>query len=201
MDALRTETIEDVKILADLNKLKLTLVTGATAVAFGLAPNQKSTIHPIIILAIVPLICLFVDCHYYHHLAKIFARASYLRAYRPIAGESHGRYEEYMRLIRSRLSPKLFSFETTAQLGSSLLFSLFIPSIGIVACQFEPMVAMSPGFKTLTTLTLLSSVVLGLIHVLYFYRKYRRSIEALHKGEDEWIAEQKTEANVPNQTQ
>lgn len=187
MDQLRVETIEDVKILADLNKLKLTLVTAVTAVAFGMAPDQKSAIHPIILLGVVPLICLFVDCQYYHHLSKIFARASFLRAHSSGTGDTHCCYEEYMKAVRDKISPKLFTFETTAQIGSSILFCTLIPAVGLLTAYYEPKVVLSPDYRIFTTWVLSSSVVVGVGHVIFFHCKHKRSIKKLHAGEEEWI--------------
>ena len=182
MDSLRAETVEDVKILSQLNRLKITLVTGTAAVAFGLAPSTAAGDVSPVLLCLAPLICLYIDCQYYHHLAKIFARAAFMRHEPQLLNETQGLYERFMRQVRLEISPKLFNFEITAQLGSSIIFSSVIPLLG-VAQVYLGKSSLTDTHKYIISGLLLGSTILGLGLVLYYYRAYDKSVTLLRQHE------------------
>lgn len=184
MESLRTETIEDVKILSQLNRLKITLVTGSAAVAFGLAPSTPVGDLSPLMLCLAPLICLYCDCQYYHHLAKIFARAAFFRRSVDSMTDVQVAYESFMREVRVSISPKLFSFETTAQLGSSVVLSIAVPLLGI-PYLYLGQCKLNEGDKLWVSGILLGSVVLGLALILIYFSKYNASLKMLRSSESE----------------
>jgi hypothetical protein len=61
MESLRNEQMEDIKQLAILNRVKITLVTAVAAVAFGIGATSAIGDYAPLLLALVPLICLYID--------------------------------------------------------------------------------------------------------------------------------------------
>ncbi|NNE93754.1 MAG: hypothetical protein HKN23_19055 [Verrucomicrobiales bacterium] len=193
MESLRTETIEDVKILSQLNRLKITLVTGTAAVAFGLAPSTPVGDLSPLMLCLAPLVCLYCDCQYYHHLAKIFARAAFFRRFSDSMTDVQVAYEKFMREVRMSISPKLFSFETTAQLGSSVVLSIFVPLLGI-PYMYLGQSQLSGRDKIWVAGILLGAVILGLVLTLTYFSKYSSSLKMLRDAESQRIGADSTVA-------
>ena len=97
--------------------------------------------------------------------------------------EVQEQYESFMREVRSRISPKLFSFETTAQLGSSLVLSLIVSILG-VAYLYLGESNLSDFEKEIITICLIGSIILGIILTGIYYYRYSSSLEMLRKDEE-----------------
>lgn len=178
--AFRSEITDTVKALFELNKLKIVLASGLLAVAFGIGSSSKIGDFSYLTLTLVPFTCLYIDFQYYHCLAKIFVLARFLSESEAFSGEAKvvKSYEEFVDRIRETSAPGLFSFESKAQLGSSLLLSVTCPILGIVA-----LLATTPSREPSTgagvmLVALAISVTVGsaliVISFLYFKRQMAR---------------------------
>src|SRR5687768_8689849 len=113
VDSFRAEIREQVAILSQLNRLKIVIAAGLTAVSFGIGPAQSPVRDQnYLVLCLIPFTCLYIDLQYYHGLAKIFVLARFLTSLPDelVAARLIREYEQYIERIRTRLAPRLFSF-------------------------------------------------------------------------------------------
>ena len=181
MDILRQETIEDVKALSQLNRLKVTLVAGLAAVAFGVGPYSNIGKYSYLLLCWVPMVCAYIDFQYLHYLAKVFVRGAFLRNMQPQEpnDHTHQRYQAFVHLVRSELAPNLFSFEKKALLGSSVTLSLS-PLLALPVIYFSQSNYKVNELCVLSGLIIMSSLI-GITLIISSYKKYRYE---LHKVEN-----------------
>ena len=65
MSVFRSEITDTVRALFELNKLKIVLVSGLLAVAFGIGSASKAGDYSFLVLTMVPFICLYIDYQFY----------------------------------------------------------------------------------------------------------------------------------------
>ena len=180
MESLRNEQVEDIKQLAQLNRVKITLVTAIAAVAFGIGTNSNIGHYAPILLAMTPLVCLYVDFQYYHNLAKVFARAAFLRSVQSDDVETliNQEYERFIDCIRNKAAPEMFGFESRAQLGSSYILSIVTPALAMPVL-FSSNSPLAKAEQWTITGILGVFVVGGLFLIWWSYRRYCRGLKKM----------------------
>jgi hypothetical protein len=175
--AFRAEITDNVKALLELNKLKIVLVSGLLAVAFGIGSSTRAGDYSYLTLTLVPFICLYVDYQYYHGLAKIFVLARFLSE--SVAISDEGRvvqaYELFVDRVRESSAPGLFSFESRAQIGSSALLTLTCPLLGVLAIGTTTASYQSPGGMAMIAALCISALV-GAILIFISFRRFKLDI-------------------------
>lgn len=115
---LKQEINQTHQTIYDIAKWKLILVSSIAGLSLGLTvDNQTKEFH--LLLLIVPLVCAYSDLVYYQNLLRIFVLATFLRN-RKSSPNVIVKYEKYVRNTRKK---KVFNFELSSQLLSSLVFS------------------------------------------------------------------------------
>ena len=177
MDSLRQETIEDVKTLSQLNRLKVTLVAGLAAVAFGIGPYSKIGQYSYLLLCWVPIVCVYIDFQYFHYLAKIFVRGVFLRNMEAKTDDdkTHASYQCFMHSVRTEIAPALFGFEKKALLGSSIILSvsplLALPIFYFSRSKYETYELI------ILSIALIASSLCGIFLTITSYNKYRTELD------------------------
>lgn len=178
--AFRAEITDTVKALFDLNKLKIVLVSGLLAVAFGIGSSSKVGDYSFLVLTLVPFICLYIDYQYYHGLAKIFVLARFLSTAKLTSDDARlvQYYEQFVDRIRESAAPGLFSFESKAQIGSSALLTLTCPLLGVMAIATTP-----ESLGTLSGRAMIGALLLaafaGIALIIWSYRAFRLELSRM----------------------
>jgi hypothetical protein len=180
-EGFRSEIRDTVKTLSELNKTKLILVSGLVAVAFGIGSASRVGDFSYLTLSFIPFVCLYVDFQYYHGLAKIFVLGKFLKEIPPPYDNGLRliiAYERFVHHIRDKASPGLFSFESKAQIGSSIMLSLLGPCLGAIALITRPDQSRPRGTVPMIII-LISSSIIGTVSVCFSYRSYRRALRSI----------------------
>ena len=123
-EKLRDEIIESEKARGDLIKWKLILVAAIGSVGLGLGSNATSMNNPTILLALIPLVCLYVDMVCYHNELRILIIGRFLRT--GASDQTVQAYEQHAK--NSRLG---FSLEATALLAATVVVCALVVLVGI----------------------------------------------------------------------
>jgi hypothetical protein len=115
---LKQEINQTHQTIYDIAKWKLILVSSIAGLSLGLTV-EKQTRDFHLLLLIVPLVCAYSDLVYYQNLLRIFVLATFLRTREPSA-DLIVEYENYVHDTRQK---KVFNFEKSSQVLSSLVFS------------------------------------------------------------------------------
>ena len=180
--AFRTEITDLGKVLVDLNKLKIVLVSGLLAVAFGIGASSKAGDYSLLVLSLVPFICIYIDYQYYHCIARIQILARFLSAGDFASEEAQlvQYYELFVHRIRESGAPGIFSFETRAQRGSSVLLAVTCPLLGILAIVTNASLGKSSaGIWMMVVLGVCS--LAGVTLVIWSYELFRNQVKRMHK--------------------
>jgi len=125
MSIFRTEIIETSKARTDFLKWKLIGTAGLGAVGLGL-PVPASIAGGYLVLALIPLVCFYVDMISRQIALRILVIASFLRLQG--AGEQAA-YEVFAKLNRDK---GMFEFEDVAQSCSTVVMSLLVFVLGLL---------------------------------------------------------------------
>ena len=117
MDILRKEIIEAEKLRSEFLRWKLLLVAGLGAAGLGLTDSPL----PQIVLALIPLVCVYVDLVARHMNLRILVIAAYLRAADFAPGDDGCHFREYEDLCKEKRH--VFGFETVALSWSTIALS------------------------------------------------------------------------------
>lgn len=125
IDKLRDEIIESQKVRTDLLKWKLIIVSalGMAAVGVG-AKDEIAEKPPIMLLALIPIVCLYVDVVCFHSHLRIMAIAKFLRTELD-ANDLARKYEEYCTTNRIQ-----FHLEEIALLYTTVSLTLIVGLLG-----------------------------------------------------------------------
>ena len=119
-DSLRTEIIESQKFTVDLEKWKIILVAALGSVALGISNDFR--VRPAV-LALIPLVCAYVDMLVYHNGLRIMAISHFLQGTRD--DEFAQRYEKFCERNRG-----VFPLEEYALFVTTLIVSV---AVGVFA--------------------------------------------------------------------
>ncbi len=125
MSEFRTEIIETSKTRTEFLKWKLIGAAGLGAVGLGLT-EHTGTAGGYLVLALIPLVCFYVDVICRHISLRILVVGRFLRL--PQAGEQAA-YEEFAQLSRNE---GVFGFEDLALVWSTALLSGLVFLLGLV---------------------------------------------------------------------
>ena len=166
MDKLRDEIIESEKTRNDLLKWKLILVAALGAAGLGIGSQGAKDL--VVLLALVPVVCLYVDALCFHAELRILAIASFLRMLP--ATELERQYENHCKANRRH-----FSLEGWALLGTTVALSL---AVFVVGQGHGRQYGVDPGPAGIVlTWAGGSGAVAGLVF-FFFFRGRSRKLEA-----------------------
>lgn len=135
VDKLREEIITSQQNQANLTRWKLLLIAAIGASSLGVLPNSQITERTLALLALLPLVCLYVDTLCFHSGRRVMTIAKYFRAAGRRAKDRGdtttemaevGEYEEFCRANRNH-----FGLEGIALLIVSVLLSAAVSITGI----------------------------------------------------------------------
>jgi hypothetical protein len=189
-DKLRDEIIETQRSQSDLTKWKLILIAGIMAATYKVIPGIEGLQEPLP-LALIPLVCMFVDIVCFHLGLRILTIARFFRC-RPLDKtlkdpnlENAKRVQEYENYCRSnRLG---FAME-----GYALLLVTLLLSFGVFLVGQYPDVQRAVGLcekgvepddmKCTGSPALAVSGGAGFVLSLYFFRAYKRKVRWLDES-------------------
>ncbi len=119
-DSLRTEIVESQKFTVDLEKWKIILVAALGSVALGI--SNDFNVRPAV-LALIPLVCAYVDVLVYHNGLRIMAISHFLQG--TPGDEFAKRYEKFCEHNR-----RVFPLEEYALFVTTLVVSV---AVGVFA--------------------------------------------------------------------
>lgn len=122
-DKLRDEIIESQKAQTDLVKWKLILVAAIGGAGLGAVPNAPK--NSAFLLALIPLVCIYVDAVCFHCEIRIVSIARYFRL-APDGMNAEREYEEHCKKHRTH-----FALINIALLGASVMLSGLVLSAGM----------------------------------------------------------------------
>ena len=172
LEKLRDEIIESQKARTDLIKWKLILVAAIGGAAFGIGSTVTGAENPpVVLLALVPIVCLFVDAVCIHNEIRILMIARFIRG--GALGAVPKQYEDYCREIRLWW----FSLEEAGLLLTTVGLSALIGIAGSSDLLRNLMTLPKPVDDSVSALLQWSGamgVTLGLLfHVVYFYNSHK----------------------------
>lgn len=135
VDKLREEIITSQQNQANLTRWKLLLIAAIGASSLGVLPNGRITERTLALLALLPLVCLYVDTLCFHSGRRVMTIAKYFRAAGRRAKDRGdtaselaevGEYEEFCRANRHH-----FGLEGIALLIVSVLLSAAVSITGV----------------------------------------------------------------------
>jgi hypothetical protein len=88
VDKLREEIITSQQAEGNLTRWKLLLIAAIGASSLGVLPNSTITERTMALLALLPLVCLYVDTLCFHSGRRVMTIAKYLRNVQPGASSS-----------------------------------------------------------------------------------------------------------------
>lgn len=118
---LRTEIVESQKSVSDLLKWKIILIAAVGSTAFGLLKEKRDV--TLELLALIPLICAYVDALVYHDGLRMMIISKFLQDMGSIDGLLSS-YEKHCASHR-----RAFYLEITILIGTSLLLSVVIGAL------------------------------------------------------------------------
>jgi hypothetical protein len=132
---LRTEIVETQKNRTELVKWKLLLVAGLGTVSLGLGEKVIEGVGalpahsgpPIHLLALIPLVCLYVDVLCYHQQARILVIGYFL-----LGRTDEPFWQAYEILARAAARQRAFSLEDWALSYSTRFFSILVVVVAII---------------------------------------------------------------------
>lgn len=172
--ALRAEVVESQKFVVDLERWKLILVAALGAAALGLGPGsgegpQRSDRELEILLALIPLVCVYVDVLVYHNGLRILVISHFLQG----PGHGDGFARSYERFCGEKR--KFFFLETYALLATTLFLSV---AVFVLAFRVD----MARAIRFLVGASGAVGVVAGTV-VLVVYERLVDKLEAARSGE------------------
>lgn len=175
-DKLRDEIIESQKAQIDLLKWKIFLVAAIGAVALGAAPNTPKNAG--LLLALIPLVCIYVDSLCLHCELRILAIARHQRTRKETSKSPEQLYEEYCQRNRSG-----FALVTVALLGSSVALCLLVLVVGAVG-SVQTVLGICPNDTGLCKWTLIIAGSVGLAGGAFFHGFYAWRKRELDSNDD-----------------
>lgn len=118
VSSLRTQIIETQKIRSDLMKWKLVLVSGLGAAGIGL--EKFNITQQIILLALIPLVCVYVDAMCAHLSLRILLIGEFIATYDPL-NDDEKCAQSYECFIRQK--PQSYGLEEFALRWSTIFLS------------------------------------------------------------------------------
>jgi hypothetical protein len=180
-DKLRDEIIESQKAQHDLVKWKLILVAAIGATGLRAVPNAPP--RAAALLALIPLVCIYVDAACFHCEIRIMTIARFFRLNR-IEDLAHNRiYEEFCERHRTH-----FALIDVALLGVSVILSLLV----FVIALSDPMKVLLgvPPHDDAISLGLGASGAFGIVFSLLFY--------SFCRNRTRWLDDAPIGQKVPN---
>ena len=156
--ALREEIVECQRARAEFIRWKLILVAAVGAVALGVGQGTTATPLPAL-LALIPLICVYVDSVCLHNDARIMVIAAFFRGSAEVSRAGKA-YETFCATHRS-----WFYHETIAVFGSSAALAILV---AIVSLRKDTQDLMRMG--EVVPVLLFTSGVVGLALTGWLYR-------------------------------
>jgi len=172
LDSLRNEIVESQKARTDLLKWKLILVAVIGAAAFGIGSNVPSQTGsspspPVVLLALVPFVCFYVDAVCLHNDIRILLIARFIR--RGTLGPVATQYERYC--IENR---RHFSIESVALVVTTTGLSALVALIGL-SDWLPP--AVQPFVREILAISGIIGVVLGPFFHWGVYARRKRALD------------------------
>lgn len=164
---LRDEILESQRASAEMSKWKLVGAAGLFAMGLGLSDGPK---HSLIVIAAIPLVCLYVDVACTQHWVRIVIIGSYLRR----MGSAFREYEMVVERARAR---QMYHLENWARLYTTGAILTAVFAIGAWLFRSTDTVKRQTGF---TLMALSAAGVLGSV----LLRRHMLRIE--HKL-DGWV--------------
>lgn len=164
-EKLRDEIIESQKVRTDLIKWKLILVAAIGAASLESVPGMSPRI---ILLALIPFVCLYVDTVCFHNDIRIMAIGAYLRTSKMVADE-HSEAASYETFCLS--TRRYFKLEGFALLGATFILSLFVLLVGLSASLAEHL--RLPKSNFVESFALAASGGTGIVLGCVFYLLHR----------------------------
>lgn len=162
---LRAEIVESQQARIDLLKYKLIAIAALGSIGLGLGGDHSNSGN-IMILALIPLVCLYVDLLCYHNTMRILVIGQFFSKqgciYENFISEVGGIL--YIDGIKSRAG-YLFELEDVALQGSSIFLSLILIVIGFFCKNY---MLMFTGFA-------------GMISSYFFHKWFEKHKDKLFK--------------------
>ncbi len=175
---LRDEILESQRASAEMSKWKLVGAAGLFAMGLGLSDGPK---HSLIVIAAIPLVCLYVDIVCTQHWVRIVIIGSYLRR----MGSAFREYEMVVERARAR---QLYHLENWARLYTTGAILTAVFAIGTWLFFSTDKVKWHTGF---TLMALSAAGVLGSVllrrHMLQIECKLDSWVRSTSL-EDGWFA-------------
>lgn len=173
IDKLRDEIIESEKARTDLMKWKLILVAAIGAAGLGLGSNASPNGNPVVLLALIPFVCLYVDAICSHNEIRIMTIAQFLRTRDENSVER--KYEEYCTGHRWQ-----FSLEGFALVVTTVGLSVLVLFIGWNT-DLQGLIPSAPKAGDVAWKVLVWAGCAGAVASLVFYCFYRYKIYTLDR--------------------
>jgi hypothetical protein len=186
--SLRTEIVESEKARIDLLKYKLVAIAALGAAGLGLGSGSDPSHaggHPLYVLCIIPLACLYVDLLCWHNTLRILVIAKFLK----------GRNDPYENFV-AQLGKGSFDMEDWALHCSTIAISAALGIWGLVElgkvlrALIRTGAPMRAGLLT-TGLVFFVTGALGVFLSLFMESRYRRRETELRVRADDTIADNK----------
>ena len=188
IDKLREEIITSQQTEGNLTRWKLLLIAAIGASGLGFLNDSPFTERTMALLALLPLVCLYVDALCFHSGRRVMTIAKYLRNVDPNLSpdgmrsemEEARRYELFCRKNRSE-----FGLEGIALLSVSLLLSMGVAIAGLgLLNRARWMPTFPPGdgqgaWGQLLPLLLIGSGGVGVITCGALYGTHRKKVREL----------------------
>ncbi len=120
-ETLHQEVVEQQKFTVDLEKWKIILIAVLGAVGLGVTKEESG--HPVI-LALIPLVCAYVDVLVYHNGLRILVISQFLQDGHPDAFARH--YEQFCQERRS-----VFPLEEWALFATTIIVSVVVGAFAL----------------------------------------------------------------------
>ncbi|HEV2719179.1 MAG TPA: hypothetical protein VG323_04100 [Thermoanaerobaculia bacterium] len=176
-DKLRDEIIESQKAQNDLVKWKLILVAAIGATGLGAVPNAPK--NAALLLALIPLVCIYVDAVCFHFEIRIMTIARFFRSQ---AGDDQA-YEQHC--VQHRTG---FALISVALFGASLVLSGLVLFVGVCLPMQELLGVTAERGPVRVALG--TTGTLGLVGSVLFYRFCR--------NRNHWLDQAKPNAQPPS---
>ena len=177
METLREEVLSSQSVRSDLLKYKVLVVGAIGAAGLGLA-GSKVKGHLDLVLAAVPLVCLYIDLLCRHLSLRILVIGSFIRER---GAEPLAAYEEHAEAARNLAAGwfgkrSAFALEDWAVSGSTLALSVAVLVYGIFA------IGDNPWWFYWTLMVSGGAGIVVTAAEFVVYRKRSRLLTSLHTG-------------------
>jgi len=126
-EKLRDEIIESQRAQGNMAKWKLILIAAIAATALGVVSKTADTRHAGV-LALLPLVCMYVDVLCYHSGARVLTIARFFRTRLPPSADEESPFTAYEWFIQKHR--RRFAIEGIAMLGVTIVSSAIVLLVG-----------------------------------------------------------------------